>query len=174
VKIYLSSRRSRRDEMRLRRDELIALGHEVLAPWLDSNLVLEEDAPAAEPGDAGGGHDAGEGSDMSLGDARDRITVQTRVQMNRAKIAEQIYADILDCEGLVVFTDAMNHTREEAYAEYAGALFQGKRVWIVGQRFHTLHFYRDVQAFSSFQDFLVMLAALEKGQQTRREGEQEA
>jgi hypothetical protein len=169
MKIYLSARQSRREELRTYRDQLRALGHEVVCSWLDLPGEAEAPKPSDHHGDAGGGNEPGHGSDMSFGDRYG--TLKTREELHMAKEAETRYWEILDCELFVAFTDAENHTREASYAEFGLALgVRGKRSWIVGQRYHTLHWYKDVPAFADWPKFLVALKAL--GTAERIVGEQ--
>jgi hypothetical protein len=160
MKFYLTSRFSRREELRGYRNQLLALGHEVLGSWLDSSLVLDDDAPQSQPGNGGGGHEAGEGSDMSFGDFKNTHKLKSRAEILRAKVAQTVFAEISDCEGLIAFTDAENNTHGAALAEFGMALGQNKKLWIVGKRQHVLH-YHDVPCFPTWGDFLTSLAAME-------------
>jgi hypothetical protein len=161
MRIYLSAPRARREEVKGYRADLQALNHEVLGSWIDDADLPEEgdETPLPASIDAGGLDPGHGGSDMSFSADKEVPNMQSARDLELAARAARIYAEIIDCDALVVFTDRKNHTREQAYAEYAGALFRGKRVWIVGERYHDMHYFRDVLRFSTWVDFLAMLKA---------------
>jgi len=179
LKIYLSGPKHLREKAKECRAQLQADGHEVLGDWIDSTdeLALDEDddAPVAakppeEPSDDGG-------LDQRMNfkgftDAKDVSFMASRKDLFRADRARRILQGILKSDGLVVLTDKKNHTRESSYGEYAIALGAGKTVWLVGHRFHDLHFYEDILHFRTFEEFRAMLKQTEQSQQQK--GEREA
>ena len=159
MKIYVSAPKKRRADARTLRDQIRASGHEPLCKWIDMPDAPDDGATPAQPHD-GGGLDPAHGSDMSFQDGKDAIGMKSTAELFQAAKAAAIFEEILDCDGLVVLTDILNHTREEAYGEYTMALALAKRVWIIGGRFHTMHFYKNVIVFPTTDEFLAMLKAM--------------
>ena len=165
TRIYLSGPKRLREDLRGYRVQIVALGHDVNAGWLDRPPILEDDDDTPATADSTR-EDHGEMSFSDAHDVKGAKTLKSRRMILRGHEAATRMAEIIDSELFVVFTDAQNHTREEAYGEYVGALFRGQKVWIVGERYHTFHCYSDVPQFSDFAAFLVALKGLAAAERT--------
>jgi len=142
MRLYLTARRDRRDELRTYRDELIAIGHTVTCSWLDDDAPEQPEFDTQQRGVLG-----------IQGNVKSRAEMLERGRANRA------FSEVMDCEGLIAFTDPQKFTFEESNAIYGGVLWQHrKKIWIVGKRYHRLHFFDDVPAYPTWQSFLRMMA----------------
>ena len=155
MRILLTSRTDRYDELRGHRNELLALGHEVpeILDPPDKPMADAKAVTSIEPSH----------SDMNFGEAHDLNdlkNLKTRKEIDMALAAQSLYEKVADAELVVVFTDPQNHTREESYAIYGGAIWRRKPVWIIGGRFHTMHYLKDVPCFPDWPAFLVALQGL--------------
>ncbi len=125
MKIYLAARYSRRDELRVVREELTRLGHTVTSRWLDTGWELAErgDSTAAPP-------------------------------EYREQFAAIDAEDVYDADAMVNFTEppGPNPGRGGRHVEFGMAYAWGKRMVVIGYRENLFHhvsgveFYQDSQA----------------------------
>lgn len=125
LNFYLAARYSRRDELRVHRDMLVALGHTCMASWLDTAWPISDTGSTAAP------------------------------DQYREHYAIKEALEVRQCNMLIAFTEEpRSSTRGGRHVEFGIALGMGKRVVVIGQRENLFYYHPDVTAFNSFQEFL--------------------
>lgn len=123
MKVYLAARYSRRRELCVYRDMLIAAGHEVPARWLNGeHQISDSGQPIGEAGEALVEGDDGAATDQAA--------------MLRQQFALEDVQDVRDCDVLVAFTEPPRSgaSRGGRHVELGLALGLQKRVIICGPR----------------------------------------
>lgn len=110
MKVFLSSRYSRRDELRTIRTELQSFGYDVVCRWLDTEWNHKDDtgSSAAPP-------------------------------EYRAEYAVKDLEDVRSCDVLVAFAERVRGGRGGRHVEMGAALALGKHVIVVGWKEHIFH-----------------------------------
>lgn len=129
MKIFLSARYSRRDEMRVMRERLGIDGHHVVSRWLDTQWERRDDSgSSAAPADY------------------------------RAHHAAVDLADVLVCDCLIAFTEEpRTPTRGGRHVELGAALATGKRIFVVGHREHIFCHHPRVEFYKTVEPVFVLL-----------------
>jgi hypothetical protein len=124
MRLYLASAYERGPEMRVCRDVLIMLGHEVTSRWIDQEQGLEG-AGAPELADGPGAYE---------------------------RFALKDIADLRAAETVVSFTGA--GVRGGRHVELGLAIAYGKRLVVVGPREHVFHSLAAVEWHPHWSSFL--------------------
>ncbi len=120
--IFLSSRYSRRDEMREWRTKLQELGFEVNCRWLDTEWEETQRVTSAAPPEY------------------------------REEFAHKDAEDVANCDCLIAFTEAPDsggNNRGGRHVEYGMALALGKVVVVIGYRENIFHHAKGVIFFNT-------------------------
>lgn len=133
MRIYLSARYARRQELNLYREQLAVHGHIVTSRWLDgAHESLDDGSPGALS------HGAG------------------------AWAAADV-VDVLSSDAMVCFTDPADEplvggiTRGGMHVEFGYALASYKLLYIVGPRTNVFHWLPPVRQFDTWDAFLLSL-----------------
>lgn len=119
MKVYLCSRYSRRDEMRLVRTLLQEAGHEVTSRWLDTDWERTDGGSSAAPADY-----------------RD---MYAQIDMD----------DVRSADAIITFTEAPGvGGRGGRHVEFGMAAAWDKRLFVVGHRENIFHHLPGVQFFT--------------------------
>lgn len=163
MKIYLAARYSRREELCGYRNELLKLGHEVQARWLNGeHQINERGVPIGNQGEALVEGDAGGMSQAA--------------QELRVKFAQDDWEDVNVAECVISFTEPPRSTanRGGRHVEYGIALARGVRVIVVGYRENIFHWLPQVEFYATWSDLLTHAKHLQvearKGSKVRRSG----
>lgn len=140
MRLYLAARWSRREEVGEYRDQLVELGHEVFARWIDDHPNLSEDQKRSKgkefPGDP-------------------------------AAVAINCFEDVVKSDALVIFTEADSDKKRGKTAkggmwvEFGIALGLNKDVSVVGPHVNTFCWYPTVMTYGAFDEFV---DAIENGE----------
>ena len=154
MKIYLAARYSRREELCVYRNELRALGYDVLARWLDGEHQLANDGtPIGEHGEA-----------LVEGVLRSGEVISEREQTQRAAALRQRFAqddweDVTAAELVINFTEPPRSkaNRGGRHVEFGIALARGARVIVVGFRENIFHWLPRVEFCRSWEEVKALL-----------------
>lgn len=120
MKIYLAARYSRRDSMRLLRDELVRMGHTVTSRWLETEWANRPDQSSAAPPEY------------------------------REKYAEIDMEDVKAADCVINFTEAPGDSSLGGrHVEFGLAVAWGKRLVVVGHRENLFHHLPGVEFYES-------------------------
>lgn len=130
MKLFLSARYSRRNELRRIRQLLHQQGHEVVSRWLDTEWEEKDES----------------GSSAAPAEYRERHAVED-------------LDDVRMCDALVAFTEPpRSGSRGGRHVEYGAALALCKILFVVGYRENIFHSYPHVSYCRDLQDLLALLA----------------
>lgn len=129
MKIYLASRYSRRDELRVIADELRGLGHTITSRWLDTTWEEKE-------------RDSQVYSSAAPPEYREKHSVED-------------LDDVLAADTFVAFTEEPRYGgRGGRHIEMGAALAVGKRIIVVGPRENLFYHHPRVLHFASTEDMM--------------------
>lgn len=132
MKIFLSSRYSRRDELRLLRLDLQRLGYTVVSRWLDTEWNETE--------------------------RESRLYSSAAPPEYRQQYAVTDLADVVACDCLIAFTEPpRSKGRGGRHVEYGAALALAKRILVVGYHENLFHHHPSVEFFHSWSDAVAFL-----------------
>jgi hypothetical protein len=137
VKIFLSSRYSRREELCRYRDELQAMGHTVTSRWLVTSW--------RETDESGGSSAA--------------------PPEYRQEFATKDMVDVECCDCLIAFNEEpRSGGRGGRHVEYGAALAMGKLLIVVGHRENIFHHHHRVHFYPTWEDAKASLELKEASQ----------
>lgn len=137
MKIYLAARYSRLEELAKYRDELIEMGHEVQARWLNGEHQLANDGtPIGESGEA-----------LVEGTGDERAALRMRFAMDD-------WEDVNAAELVINFTEPPRSkaNRGGRHVEYGIALANNADVIVVGYRENIFHWLPQVEFCETWED----------------------
>ena len=151
MRIYLAARYSRRDELCGYRKELIALGHEVRARWLNGkHQINDKGIPVGDDGE-----ELVESGDPKL---------DKKAAALRANFALDDWEDVGAADLLVNFTEAPRSTasRGGRHVEFGIALALSKPVIAVGYRENIFHWLPRVRFCETWDEAKRVIQAVSK------------
>jgi hypothetical protein len=143
MNVYLAARYSRRLELVGYRQDLVRLGHQVTARWLNGNHQLSD-------------------TGVPLGDHGQRLVEDSNGEqavLLRTRFAHEDRDDVLRADLLVAFTEypRSDKGRGGRHVELGIALGAGKPVVIVGPLEHIFCWLPEVDLYSTWAEFLAAL-----------------
>lgn len=124
LKIYLSARYSRREELQQYRARIRNAGHVVTSSWLDTDFELGPDGRSLE--------------------AAPEI---------RAQVAQQDIEDMEEASITITFTEPGNGGRGGRHVEFGIAIGFGHELIVIGPQENVFHCLNRVERFDTFEEF---------------------
>lgn len=159
MNIYLAARYSRREELCEYRDQLIKIGHNVQARWLNGEHQLANDGtPIGENGEA-----LVEGT-LRSGEKLSEHEQSEHAARLRQQFAQDDWEDVNAAELVISFTEPPRSkaNRGGRHVEYGIALARGVRVIVVGYRENIFHWLPQVEFCETWEQALALCPSSEK------------